>query len=162
MTPPKIRVVFDINLFVDAFAGADSAFPVIKEVPPATSNSASDCFSLAFDGNNFALYVSPHILRNTKRVFSAMGLSTELIAEIIETLVEVVHFSGGSVVEPERSVFEVKDFEDNLILDLVKAVDAQVVVTSDRDLLELNPWNGRLVMTPRSFVEHVIRLKARY
>ena len=91
-----------------------------------------------------------------------MGLSAELIGEIIETLVEVVQLSGGSVVEPERSVFEVKDFEDNLILDLVKAVDAQVVVTSDRDLLELNPWNGRLVMTPRSFVEHVIRLKAIY
>ncbi|MEN9748550.1 MAG: hypothetical protein RLZZ603_1242 [Actinomycetota bacterium] len=64
MTAPKIRVVFDVNVFVDALVGSDSTFPLIREVPPPSSNAAMDAFSLAYDGFNFALYVSPHILRN--------------------------------------------------------------------------------------------------
>ena len=162
MTAPKIRVVFDVNVFVDALVGPDSTFPLIREVPPTTTNAAMDAFSLAYDGFNFALYVSPHILRNAGRVFELAGLSAGVTAEVLQTLVEIVHFSGGSVVDPERAVFDVKDFEDNLVLDLVKAVDAQVVVTSDRDLIGLNPWNGRLILNPRDFVQHIIRLKARY
>ena len=161
MTPPKIRVVFDVNVFVDAFSGPDSDFPLITEVPPITSNSAMDAFSLAWDGFNFGLYVSPHILQNASRVLKSLGLSSQLVAELTEVFVEVVNFSGGSVLEPDRLVFDVRDFEDNLILDVAKAVDAQIVVTSDKDLLEQSPWNGRLIMRPRKFVEYLVSLKAR-
>lgn len=162
MNHPKLRVVFDINVLVDALAGSDSTFPLMAEVPPATSNSAADAFSLAYDAVNFSLYVSPHILRNSRRVLEHLGLTAETVEEMLEVLVELVHLSGGSVVDPERLVFEIKDFEDNLILDLVKAIDAQILVTSDWDLLEQNPWHGRLVLTPFTFVEHVMRMKARY
>jgi predicted nucleic acid-binding protein len=38
------------------------------------------------------------------------------------------------------------------------AVDALVIVTSDHHLLDIGPaWNGRLIMTPRDFVRHVLR-----
>lgn len=120
-----------------------------------------DAFSLAWDGFNFGLYVSPHILQNASRVLKSLGLSSQLVAELTEVFVEVVNFSGGSVLEPDRLVFDVRDFEDNLILDVAKAVDAQIVVTSDKDLLELSPWNGRLIMRPRKFVEYLVSLKAR-
>ena len=162
MAAPKLRVVFDINVLVDAFVGEDSSFPLISEVPPATSNSAADAFSLAYDGVNFSLYVSPHILRYSRRVLENLGLGPDTVKEMLEVLVELVHLSGGSVVDPARSVFDIKDFEDNLILDLVKAIDAQVLVTSDWDLLDHNPWNGRLILTPFKFVEYLIRLKTRY
>jgi putative PIN family toxin of toxin-antitoxin system len=162
MNHPKLRVVFDINVMVDALAGKDSTYPLIAEVPPATSNSAADAFSLAYDAVNFSLYVSPHILKNSRLVLEMMGLSTSTIDEMLEVLIELVHLSGGSVVEPNRTVFDIRDFEDNLILDLVKGIDAQVLVTSDWDLLQHNPWNGRLILTPFAFVEHVVRMKARY
>jgi hypothetical protein len=46
---------------------------------------------------------------------------------------------------------------DNLILDLVVDVDALILVTDDTDLTELNPWNGRLLIRPRTFVERAVR-----
>jgi predicted nucleic acid-binding protein len=162
LTETKLRSVFDINVYIDAIVGPSSTFPLIESVPPKTSNSAMDAFSLAYDGDSFALYSSPHIVKNVARVFRALGVSEETTQKVIETTIELVHFSGGSIVDPDRAVFDISDFEDNLILDLVKAVDALVLVTSDKDLLEVSPWNHRLIMKPKDFVSKVVGMKARY
>jgi predicted nucleic acid-binding protein len=162
LTETKLRSVFDINVYIDAIVGPSSTFPLIESVPPKTSNSAMDAFSLAYDGDSFALYSSPHIIKNVARVFRALGVSEETTQKVIETTIELVHFSGGSIVDPDRTVFDISDFEDNLILDLVKAVDALVLVTSDKDLLEFSPWNHRLIMNPKDFVSKVVGMKARY
>jgi predicted nucleic acid-binding protein len=162
LSETKLRSVFDVNVYVDAIVGASSTFPLIESVPPKTSNSAMDAFSLAYDGDAFALYSSPHIIKNVARVFKALGVSDETTQKVIETMFELVHFSGGSVVDPDRTVFDIADFEDNLILDLVKAVDALVLVTSDNDLLQVSPWNHRLIMKPRDFVSKIVGMKARY
>lgn len=162
MTETKLRSVFDVNVYVDAIVGPDSSFPLIESVPPKTSNTAMDAFSLAYDGDAFALYTSPQIVRNVGRVFKALGVSDVTAQKVVETMIELIHFSGGSVVEPDRTVFDIPDFEDNLILDLVKAVDALVLVTSDEDLLSVSPWNHRLIMKPRDFVAKIVGMKARY
>ena len=162
MTETKLRSVFDVNVYVDAIVGPDSYFPLIESVPPKTSNSAMDAFSLAYDGDAFALYASPHIVRNVGRVFKTLGVSDDTTQKVVETMIELIHFSGGSVVEPDRTVYDIPDFEDNLILDLVKAVDALVLVTSDKDLLSVSPWNHRLIMKPRDFVAKIVGMKARY
>lgn len=155
-------MVFDVNVFIDAVVGRDSTFPLITEVPPTTGNAAADAFSLAYDAETFSLFTSPHIVSNSARVLGLKGIEKETSAGVAELLLEIVQLSGGSIVEPDRTVFDVADYEDNLILDLVKAVDAHLLITSDKDLLQLNPWNGRLVMTPRDFVGYAVRLKARY
>lgn len=150
---PSLRVVFDINVLIDAVLGADSTYPLILEVPPKTSNSAADCLALAFEGSDFELYASPHILENTARVLFEDRYTPESVGQYIQALTDIVQVSGGSIVEPTRQINDVADFEDNLVLDLVKAVDALILVTSDRELLALNPWRHRLVMSPRDFVE---------
>lgn len=155
--PSSLRVVFDVNVYIDALTGSKSTFPVIEVVPPTTSNSAADCISLAFDGEDFELFASPHILRNMTRVMRGpMGLSEKFTTIAGETIGEIVHQSGGSILEPKRHTTENHDYEDNLILDLVVAVDALVLVTNDWDLLQMNPWHGRLILTPREFVERVL------
>lgn len=155
--PNSLRVVFDINVFIDALTGPTSTFPVIDEVPPTSGNWAADCISLAFDGEDFELFCSPHILQNMTRVFRGpMGLSQKFAELAAVSVSDIVHQSGGSILEPKRHTSEIRDFEDNLIIDLVVAVDALVLVTNDWDLLELNPWNGRLVMTPKAFVSRVV------
>ena len=160
--PSSLKVIFDINVFIDGLAGPKSSFPLIEEEPPTSGNWSADAISLAFDGEDFQLFASPHILRNMIRVLrTRMGYSEQFSAIAAETIVEIVHQSGGSIIEPRRHTSEIRDFEDNLILDLAVAVDALVVVTSDSDLLEMNAWNGRLVLNPKDFVSRVVRARSK-
>ena len=161
MSSNRLRVVFDVNVYIDALAGPDSSYPVIHEVPPESSNSAADCLALAFDGDDFTLFVSPHILRNVSRVLQeGLGIKRKLTEEILTTITEIIHFSGGSIVDPPRAQSELMDFEDNLILDLAKATESLVIVTSDRAFLEQSPWFGRVILSPREFVKRTLRARA--
>lgn len=160
--PNSLRVVFDVNVFIDGLTGRESTFPAIEVVPPSSGNWAADCISLAFDGLDFQLYSSPHIIKNMARVLEVhMGLSVNFTATAVEAVSDIVHQSGGSIIEPKRHTIENRDFEDNLILDLMVAVNADVLVSNDWDLLSMNPWNGRLIMTPKEFVERVVSARTK-
>jgi predicted nucleic acid-binding protein len=89
-------------------------------------------------------------------VLHKVGLPAKLIGESLQALVEIVQVSGGTVVAPPRLAFDSKDFEDNLVLDLLKYTDSKVLVTSDKGLLALNPWNHRLILSPMDFLEHIL------
>ena len=156
----SLSVVFDVNVYINAFTDSDSTFPLIEVVPPTSGNWAADAVSLAFDGEDFKLFTSPHIMRNLVRVLKIrLGVQDRLIEMASLAVTEIVHQSGGSIVEPSRHTSENRDYEDNLILDLAFAVDALVIVTNDSDLLEMNPWNGRLILTPKEFVARVVRAR---
>jgi predicted nucleic acid-binding protein len=157
VTDSVTSIVFDVHVFVNAIVGPDSTYPLIAQIPPSSNNPAADCLAIAFDAEEFRLYVSPHILSNTARVLGLAGVRGEVVERAVSTIVEIVEESGGAVVEPVRKVFDVSDYEDNLILDLVVAVDALILVTDDTDLTTLNPWNGRVIMRPHEFVERVLR-----
>jgi predicted nucleic acid-binding protein len=117
---------------------------------------------LALDGEDFELYISPHILSNTSRVLQTeMNVKSKTVGAILTGITEIVHLTGGSIVDPERTNHDQKDFEDNLILDLVRTTEALILVTSDVELLDQNPWSGRLIVSPRRFVEQVIRSRGR-
>jgi predicted nucleic acid-binding protein len=158
LSPGRLRVVFDINVYVDAIAGANSTYPFLSAVPPRSSNDAADCLSLALDGEEFQLFISPHILANTARVLqNGMGVKIKTVGAILTGITEIVHLTGGSIVDPERRNHDQKDFEDNLILDLVRTTKSLILVTSDRELLRQSPWNGRLILSPRHFVEQLLQ-----
>lgn len=154
---PHTPVVFDINVYLDYILGDDGSWPLLPDVPPTTTNPSADAVSLAF-ASRFVLFASPHILRNVARVMSSAGQSQRIIDEYVAPIVEMCKFSGGAVVEPDARDHG-SDHEDNLIVSLAKdrAVDAMIIVTSDRDLLELGPaWNGRLIMRPNEFVRRIV------
>lgn len=160
--PNSLRVVFDVNIYINAFTDSDSTFPLIELVPPTSGNWAADAISLAFDGEDFKLFTSPHIMRNLVRVLKLrLGVQDRRIEMALLAVTEIVHQSGGSIVEPRRHTSEIRDYEDNLILDLAVAVDALVIVTNDGDLLEMNPRNGRLVLTPKEFVTRVVSARTK-
>lgn len=150
-------VVFDINILVNALVGPESTFPLLGAVPPTSGNAAADCLSIMFDAEEFRLHVSPHILTNTVRVLGLLGLSDALLEDYVEAILDIVAESGGQVIDPPRTVLDVHDYEDNLVLDLVVATDSLILVTDDTDLTELNPWNGRLILRPRDFVDRVVQ-----
>lgn len=154
---PATSVVFDINVLVNALAGPESVFPLIAKIPPRTGNAAADCLSVMFDAQEFRLHISPHILTNTVRVLGLLGISDALAEDYVEAVLDIVAESDGQIIDPPRKVFDVHDYEDNLVLDLVVATDAVILVTDDTDLTDLNPWNGRLILRPREFLARVIQ-----
>jgi putative PIN family toxin of toxin-antitoxin system len=46
-----------------------------------------------------------------------------------------------------------RDVKDQKFLELARIASAEVIISSDADLLELNPWNGILILRPKNFLE---------
>lgn len=158
MIDPATRVVFDVYVYLDYVLGPDGTWLLLPDVPPRTDNPSADAISLAFSGR-FSLFSSPHILTNVARVMRAADISEGVVERFIAAIVDMCEFSGGAVIEPSERDHGIADFEDNLILSLATdpAVDGLIVVSRDRDLLEVGPvWNGRLIMTPADFVRRVL------
>lgn len=150
---PSLRVVFDVNVWASALLGPSTEFPFLPTVPPTGANSSADCLSLAFDGDRFSVFISPHIIENLSRILAQSGISSALAARAIEDVVDIVHLSQGSVVEPRRLANQQRDFEDNLILDLVLDTGSEVLVTRDAELLAASGFKGKAIVHPSSFVQ---------
>jgi hypothetical protein len=45
-----------------------------------------------------------------------------------------------------------RDPKDNLLLALAAVVGAEIIVSSDQDLLVLHPWRGVAILTPVEFL----------
>jgi len=98
-----VRVVFDIHLYVNNLVGMDAQWPVVAEVPPGSGNPSADSISIVFDNPGvFALYASPHIIRNTVRVLKECGLDDALVTEYLAVIKEIIVESGGNVLDPGR------------------------------------------------------------
>ena len=55
-------------------------------------------------------------------------------------------------VENVRLVQDCRDAKDNKYLELAEAAGADVIVSSDEDLLVLNPWRGIRILRPKEFL----------
>lgn len=152
-----LKVVFDVNVWLHAVLGARSTYPYLDSVPPRTANPAADCLSLALDGERFRVYSSPHIISNVARVLQMRGYDAKFVARFLEGISDATHFSGGSIVDPERLVTKSSDFEDNLILDLAASIEADLLVTLDRGLQALSPVKGCVIVGADDFLRWVIK-----
>ncbi|HSY15328.1 MAG TPA: PIN domain-containing protein [Jatrophihabitantaceae bacterium] len=152
---PNVGVVVDVTVLVSAVLGGQSAFETWPVLPPRTENPAADCLGVVNDAQEFALWLSPHILVNTSRVLLEQGQLQELVAEFLQVLSEIAEASGGGVLEPARTVFGCPDFEDNLILGLVAEVGAVIVVSNDTDLTSMSPWRATPILRPEEFASRV-------
>jgi len=58
----------------------------------------------------------------------------------------------------ERRIFApCRDPKDNQFLALIRECAADALVSSDSDLLDMNPWNDVPILTPSAFMKEVIR-----
>lgn len=147
----KIPVVYDVNVLVNAIAQGHHDLRSWPVLSPTTSNSAADCIGAANDNHDVELWLSPHILRNTRRVLVESGFPETAADDYIETLEEIAIGSGGQIVDPARTVHDCPDHEDNLILDLAAHAGASIIVSEDTDLTHMSPWRGVPVQRSRAF-----------
>ena len=58
----------------------------------------------------------------------------------------------GIMVSPTNSVADCRDPKDNKYLELALAAGASIVVSSDDDLLVLNPWRDVRILRPAAYL----------
>jgi len=51
-----------------------------------------------------------------------------------------------------ETIIDCRDPKDNKFLEVAVSGEARVIVTGDRDLLDLHPYRGIAIMTPRDFM----------
>lgn len=61
-------------------------------------------------------------------------------------------FTDAQRYHPQATIADCRDAKDDKYLDLVLAAKATVLITSDRDLLVLNPWRGVAIVTPAQYI----------
>jgi len=151
-------VTLDVNVLVGAVVEGNSAFWSWPSPPPLSAFPASDCVGILNDGQEFALWMSPHVLRNVLRVLTDAGgyaWTANRAEEYAKALVEIVETSGGHVIEPGVHVSDCFDYEDNRILELALASSSVLIVSSDAHLLDMSPWRGIPIVRPREFASRV-------
>jgi putative PIN family toxin of toxin-antitoxin system len=55
-------------------------------------------------------------------------------------------------IEPTIRVSDCRDSKDNIYLELALAAGATIIVSSDADLLVMDPWRGIAIKSPAAYV----------
>lgn len=126
------------------------------------AGTASECVGVANDAEEFALWVSPHILSNVERVLiEVFGWVPDQAERYTSRLREIAERSGGGEVDPEEvspgiRITDCPDFEDNRILELTPDVEASLIVSNDKEhLIPMSPWRGTPIIIDSEFVARV-------
>jgi putative PIN family toxin of toxin-antitoxin system len=129
------KIVFDASSVVGALLNQDS---VPERALLLARSNDTICLSAAVEAEIREVAGRPKFQRY-------LSLSrVELILEILT--------AAALVVEPREVVTDCRDAKDNKYLELAFAAEADVIVTSDQDLLTLDPWRGIRIMTPAAYV----------
>ena len=154
--PVAVPVVFDVNVLVSAAAGGNSPFRSWPSPPPTSGNPAADSLGVIVDGAEFALWLSPHILKETGRVLAdVLNWESEHVETLLRVVQDAAEHSGGGITDPPHTIGDCPDWEDNFILDLVTDVGALMLVSADTDLIAMSPWRGVPIVTPAQFANRV-------
>ena len=80
-----------------------------------------------------------------------IGEKYHIDARAIQTFVAELAANGEMVV-PTRRIEVCRDADDNMVLEAAVAGQANYIVTSDEDLLVLDPFEDIRIVTPRVFL----------
>jgi putative PIN family toxin of toxin-antitoxin system len=131
-----VKVVFDSNIYVSAFA--------------VRGGVAERALDAAMEGA-FQLALSRPI------VAEVLGVLARKFARTPEELARLAVFmsSLGEFVFPSSHVEVLSDSADNRILECALAARADIIVSGDREMLALGRWKGMEVLSLRQFVDRL-------
>ncbi len=128
--------VFDANVFISAMLMENS-------VP-------GQAIAVACETGQMLL--SPSIINELDDVLRRPRLEKYLNEkERIHFLTSVVH--TAHVIETSETIIASRDPKDNKYLELALSGQAACIITGDKDLLDLNPYRGIAIVTPREFLD---------
>ncbi len=130
-----MRVFLDTNVLVSAMATRGLCADVLREV-------------LA----SHQLVVSAPLFDELKRVLrEKLRIPNELIDDAIEILQQDVHFATPSIL----SGVKIRDKDDLMVLSSALNGNADLLVTGDKELLDLGKIEGMEIVSPRGFWERM-------
>ncbi len=151
-------VTVDVNVLVSAVVGGNDDFRSWPSPPPVRGNLAANVVGILNDAREFGLFLSEHILTNVVRVLvgtppDGYGWEEQQAEDYVAVLAEIASASGGDVIDPQITVSDCQDHEDNRILECAAASGSVLIVSDDHDLLSMSPWRGTPVVTSGDFVK---------
>ena len=82
-------------------------------------------------------------------------LARDARLEFVAMLRTSMHFFAVTQADEDALQPPCRDAKDNKFLALAQACQADLLVSSDQDLLVLHPWRGVPVLRPAAFLSHV-------
>ena len=111
----------------------------------------------AWAAGRFALVLSPAILDEYRRVGQELGRRHPSIASTFEPLLTLIALNAAIVDAPSLSNAVSADPDDDMFLAAALASNASIIVSGDRDLLEVSGWREIVVLSPRQFLDQYLR-----
>lgn len=130
------NVVFDASSLVGALLKANS-----------TPERA-----LLLARSNDTIWLSPAVESEIRGVFGRPKFRKYLDGDRAERFLDLLLVAAQSVV-PNEAISDCRDPRDNKYLELALAAHADIIVSSDDDLLVLDPWRGIRIVTPADYVK---------
>jgi putative PIN family toxin of toxin-antitoxin system len=129
-----VRVVFDTNIFISAFL-----------VPGRQADKALDKITLGSD----QLVISKAIIDEALTVLEhKFGWRSERLVQAATLLAKL-----GEIIATKQRLQLLRDDPDNRILECAVAGRADLIVTGDRELLDLKQFEGIRIVSLRSYLE---------
>lgn len=129
-----MRVVFDTNIYISALV-----FP---------GGLAEKAIYRVLEGKN-ELFISKAILDELLRVLATkFSKDREELARLAVWLSEIAQF-----VSPKRKITVLRDEADHRILECAVEAGAEVIVTGDREILDLVQFEGIRILSLREYLK---------
>jgi uncharacterized protein len=128
-----MKIVFDTNVILSALL---------------TQGLSSRVLDICIDLHE--IVISPWIENDVyEKITGIFGISDDGF-EKVKTFLH----SNFSIIKPTGEIPVIcRDKDDNNVLHLAKHIDAALIITGDKDLLDLNEYSGIKIVTPRQFME---------
>ena len=131
-----MRVVVDTNVLVSS--------ALVPGGPPAR-------LVLAWIEDRFQLITSPELLAELQRVLTRPRVVRRILTSDGSILLEQLD-DRAEVVHPSVRLEVVRDPDDDRVLEAAVAGMADVIVSGDRDLLDLGEYEGISIVTAAQFL----------
>jgi putative PIN family toxin of toxin-antitoxin system len=95
--------------------------------------------------------LSPAVEAEIREVLSRPKFRRYLVSGRVERILDLLS-TTATVVTPAVAVTDCRDAKDNIYLELALESAAETIVSSDDDLLVLNPWRGVRILSPAGYV----------
>ena len=127
MTEPNIKVIFDTNVWISFLIGKKLA--MIKGY---------------IEDRRIKIIITNQLIEEIKLVTLREKLQKYFQKESVIELIELLEAISDNIeIRPTHLLS--RDKKDNFLLDLIDFAKADYLVTGDKDLLELNPFQSALI-----------------
>jgi hypothetical protein len=104
--------------------------------------------------NRDVIVLSPDVESEIREVLTRPKFARHLTEEDRSTILTLL-MDAAVRIEPALTVHDCRDAKDNKYLALAAAAGAGIIISSDKDLLVLDPWRGIRIVSPADFLAMV-------